>query len=580
VSIKLCAPAIAILAAWHSFCAASGPYDPTKYGQYAPPDAFENGSSLSYYGSENEWSRRQFEASKIKVQPNRLGQRLMLAIQDGQPEQAAEWAKEYLAQDPQQLEALFALAVAQAQLGDVKEAFGTMVRAIDGGLPLERFVAGPRKLLEPLTSSKLFQDYLAAHPVSLIHGPMLGAMTDSSVRIWVRTADEADVTVRVFEHRDDASNAEPVATASGRTDKDMDYTGVVGVSGLKPDTEYSYDLLIDDKPALSGTRPSFRTYPRPGTPVRFRVAFGGGAGFVPKHERMWDTIASFRPAAVMLLGDNVYIDLAEEAGPLHRYTYYRRQSRPEFRRLVASTPVFAIWDDHDAAIDDVWLGPYRDKPSWKPSMLTLFKQNWNNPSYGSHDWPACWFAFSIGNVDFFMLDCRNYRTNPFGDKPTMLGPVQKAWLAEKLKASNAEFKVIVSSVAWAPSAKPGSRDSWDGFPAEREEILSWIEQNRLNGVVLVSADRHRSDARKIERPNGYSLYDFMSSRLTNVHTHELVAGALFGYNEKCSFGLLTFDTTLDDPQVTFTIVNIDGENIDSLTLDKSELSLPAKAASR
>jgi alkaline phosphatase D len=401
---------------------------------------------------------------------------------------------------------------------------------------------------------------------------MLGAMTDSSVRIWVRTADKSKVAVRVFAGDDRATEAGPIATASGRTNKELDYTGVVEVSGLRPATEYQYDMLVDDKLVLAGRRARFRTYPASGAPAKLRVAFGGGAGYIPEHERMWDTIASFRPAAMLFLGDNVYIDLAEEAGPLHRYTYYRRQSRPEFRRLVGSTPAFAIWDDHDAAIDDVWLGPYRDKPSWKPSMLTIFKQNWNNPSYGSPDWPACWFKFSIGNVDFFMLDCRYYRTNPFGETPTMLGPVQKAWLLDELKASDAEFKVIAASVAWAPGAKPGSHDTWDGFPAEREDIFASIEKNRLNGIVLVSADRHRSDARKIERPNCYPLYDFMSSRLTNVHTHELVEGALFGYNEKCSFGLLTFDTTRADPQLTYEIVNIDGEIVGSLTLNKSELT--------
>ena len=93
--------------------------NPRDYGQFAPPDAFENGSKLAYYGSENEWSRRQFEASKVTEQPNRLGQRLILAIQDGQPDLAAKWCEEYLEKDPRQLEALFALAIAQAQLGDV-----------------------------------------------------------------------------------------------------------------------------------------------------------------------------------------------------------------------------------------------------------------------------------------------------------------------------------------------------------------------------------------------------------------------------------------------------------------------------
>jgi alkaline phosphatase D len=208
-------------------------------------------------------------------------------------------------------------------------------------------------------------------------------------------------------------------------------------------------------------------------------------------------------------------------------------------------------------------------------MLQLQKENWNNPAYGDPDWPGCWFRFNIGPVDFFMLDCRYYRTNPFGKERTMLGPVQKAWLLKGLKESKAVFKVIASSVAWAHNAKPGSRDTWDGFPEEREEIFSLIEENAIDGVVLLSADRHRSEAWKIPRPNGYALYDLMSARLTNIHTHELVPGTLFAYNEKCSFGLLSFDTRADDPTVTYQIVNIDGETIHTLKVAKSELSMPA-----
>ena len=177
--IRSCALSIC----WFALCGFAKSEESSDYGQFAPPDAFENGSILAYYGSENEWSRRQFEASKVTEQPNRLGQRLVLAIQDGQPDVAAKWCEEYLEKDPLQQEALFALATAQAQLGDVDTAFATMQRAIAGGLPFERFIAGPRDLLAPLTSSKAFQSYLAAHPVRLVHGPMLGAMTDISVAL-------------------------------------------------------------------------------------------------------------------------------------------------------------------------------------------------------------------------------------------------------------------------------------------------------------------------------------------------------------------------------------------------------------
>ena len=64
----------------------------------------------------------------------------------------------------------------------------------------------------------------------------------------------------------------------------------------------------------------------------------------------------------------------------------------------------------------------------------------------------------------------------------------------------------------------------------------------------------------------------MSSRLTNIHTHECLNGALFCYNEKCSFGVLAFDTTLANPTVTYDIINIDGEVVHSLTIDRGMLN--------
>jgi alkaline phosphatase D len=542
-----------------------------NYGQFAPPDAFENGSSLAYYGSENEWGPRQFTAEEADLFYKRLGQRQLLLIMEGQIDEAIQSCRAHIAKDPHDLESLFTLTIAQCRLGDLDAAFATMQQAIAAGLPLERFLAGPRDLLAPLISSRKFQDYLAQHPVTLIHGPMLGAVTDHSARFWLRTTQESDVNVRIFDHE---SDTKPSQAAGAKARAETDYTTVVEVSGLKPDTTYFYDLAIDGTPLAREKRNSFRTFPTGS--AQFRIAFGGCAGHAPQNERMWDLIASYHPLAMLLTGDNVYIDLPREAGPLHNYTMYVRQSRPEFRRLIASTPIYAIWDDHDAGVDDIWLGPYRDKPSWKPSMLKLFQHNWNNPAYGSAEWPGCWYNFDIGDVELFMLDCRYYRTNPFADARTMLGPVQKKWLLDALKRSQAKFKFIVSSVAWGQGAKPGSRDTWDGFPEEREEIFSWIERNAINGVVLLSGDRHRSEAWKIDRPDAYPLYDFLSARLTNVDNADLVPGPLFSYNEKCTFGLLSIDTTAPDPAVTYQIINIDGEILYTLKLTKSELTMPQR----
>ena len=537
-----------------------------EYGQFAPQDAYLDGSLLAYYGSENEWSQRMFSGRTADQFYKRRGQRQLLTIVQGDPGRALELCHARLNADPQDLESLFLSTVAWAQLGNIDNAMSTMRRALEAGLPLGRFLAGPRRLLAPLTQSGSFRSYLAEHPVALIHGPLLGAVTDHSARFWVPTATEASVAVRVFQ-----GDVSVARSALFRTRSEQDYTAVIEVAGLEPGRRYSYDVLVAGESTQGPTYPSFQTFARQGGAASFRVGFGGGAGYTPQYERIWDTIASQHPSTFLFLGDNVYIDLPERPGPLHDYTYYRRQSREEFRRLVRSTAVYSIWADHDVGIDDVWLGPYPDRPDWKRDMVQLFRNNWNNPAYGDDQWPGCWFKFSIADVDFFMLDGRFYRTNPFAEERTMLGPVQKAWLLRELKRSRAVFKVLVSPVAWALGSKPGSRDTWNGFTAERQEIFDFLAANQINGVVLVSADRHRSEAWRIDREGSYPLYEFSSSRLTNIHTHEIEPGTIFSYNEKCSFGLLDFDTTQSDPEVTFRIVNIDGQLINSMAVKKSQL---------
>jgi len=464
-------------------------------------------------------------------------------------------------------EAFFGLAVVAARRGQMDSALTYARRAVAAGVPVERFRAGPRDLLRPLLRYPGFRRWLASHGSELVHGPMLGNVTDSSASFWLRTAEEAAVELEVSS---DSLFRHVCARAQGATSAERDFTTVIRVAGLKASTRYFYRVGINGirQPGVW----SFRTFPRFGHPAKFRVAFGGGAGYTPWHERMWDTVRRFRPLAFLFLGDNVYID-HPTMPEVQRYCYYRRQSRPEFRRLVSRTAVYAIWDDHDFCTNDGWGGPDADEPPWKRQVLRVFRENWVNPAYGGGSAaPGCWFRFSIGDVDFFLLDCRFYRTDPHAPHPSMLGPVQKRWLLDGLASSTAVFKVIASSVPWSFGTKPGSLDTWEGYKAEREEIFSFIARQRIEGVLLLSADRHRSDVWKIERPGAYDLYEFESSKLTNVHTHPLMPGALFGYNARCSFGLLDFDTEASDPEVTYRIVNIDGEVVHSVTVRRSELS--------
>jgi len=93
-------------------------------------------------------------------------------------------------------------------------------------------------------------------------------------------------------------------------------------------------------------------------------------------------------------------------------------------------------------------------------------------------------------------------------------------------------------------------------------------------VILVAADRHRTDLRITKRKQGYDLYEFESSRLTNRHTHKVVKtpGLLWGYNKTCSFASMEFDTTLADPRVRFEAITIDGERVHEHVLQLSQLT--------
>ncbi len=487
----------------------------------------------------------------------------------GEYSTAVQHLRTYMQAHPDNQEVLFSLATAYAQRSDMDLAMEYVRAALDAGLPVERFLAGPRSVTLPLTDSSPFQEFLADRETELLHGPLLGDVTDTTARFWVRTYHEVPVRVVVSS---EASPGSVQTTGKSQTDARQDYTAAVEVNGLQPATKYSYQLEVDGE--LLPDRWTFHTFPGEGSPARFRIGFGGGSAYEPMYEHMWATIDSHNLDAFLTLGDNVYIDHPEMPA-VQRYCYYRRQSSQNWRMFTAGTPVYAIWDDHDFTTNDGWGGPAVETPGWKRSVWRIFRQNWNNPSYGGGEaQPGCWYDFTIGDVHFIMLDGRYYRTDPNTEDPSMLGPVQKRWLLNTLQESAGTFKVIASPVPWAEGTKPGSKDTWDGYAAEREEIFSFIEEHKINGIILLSADRHRSDAWRIEREKGYPLYEFESSRLTNIHFHRLIPGRIFGYNEKPSFGIVSFDTTQEDPGVSYEIYNIDNTLIHKLTLRKSQISFP------
>ncbi|MGK0189988.1 MAG: alkaline phosphatase D [Verrucomicrobiales bacterium] len=509
---------------------------------------------LSAFCTQFAYSQKQYK---------RIGLEGITEIVEGKSAAAIERFTRHLKESPEDAESKFGLALAYASLGDIREGVASAKAALEDGLPIERLIAGPRPLTAPLWKDAEFRELIGDADKKLIAGPMIGNLTENSAEVWVRFGSP---TERAFVRVTGLNYERTKAFAA--ISEVSDFVGKIRIDDLRPSSDYQYEILAGTTVLGSG---AFKTFPRQGRPASFSVAFGGGAGYTPEHERVWTAIRNSNSDAMLMLGDNVYIDTPEQ--PLvQKYCYYRRQIQPEYRDLVGNVPVFAIWDDHDFGVNDCFGGPDIDTPKWKRPVFDLFKEQWINPGYGGGDQqPGCWYDFHIADVQFILLDGRYYRADPKGKSPSMLGKVQKEWLLKTLGESTATFKVLISPVPWSRNTKPGSRDTWDGYDQEREEIFQFLTTKEIGGVFLVAADRHRSDCWITERPDAYPLYEFMSSCLTNMHRHNNMPDSLFSYNDKNAFGRLVFDTEAEDPTVRYQIITLDGEMTHSFKLRRSTL---------
>lgn len=436
----------------------------------------------------------------------------------------------------------------------IEALYGTDEKGLTGRHGAE---GGMPQLLEETNFATLIEK----HNLKLFNGPMIGAITSTSARFWVRTAGPTAVQVLIDGHE---HSSQPV-----KTSKTNDYTAVMTVEGLKPFEHYSYAIALDGNPVQKNYF-KFRTSPEPDQKVAFSVNFGSGSRYVPENEHAWSTMARQHPLAYLGLGDNVYIDVVNRRGA-QRLFYYRRYLSPAYRELVAGTAMYGVWDDHDMAMNDDSGGAGLKAP-WKIPNWKVFTQNWNNPHYGGGEsMPGTWHSFSLGDVDFFMTDGRFYRDKK--DR-TMLGPDQKKWLLESLADAKGKFKVIASGTMWADGADKNGKDSWAGDWArdERDEIFNLISEQKIDGVILISGDRHRSDIWKIDRPGAYPLYEFVSAKVTNIHTHPTFPNAVWSYNEGNFWGQLHFNFIPADPVMTFKCIDINGTVVKEFPLTLSQLS--------
>ncbi len=95
---------------------------------------------------------------------------------------------------------------------------------------------------------------LQAQPSTITHGPILGGLTDQSVKVWARTSQPSELIVRYGEAPDMLFSGR----AYGKTLLEDDNTGWVELTNLEPNKEYFYRI---ETPSYSTPVASFFTLP-------------------------------------------------------------------------------------------------------------------------------------------------------------------------------------------------------------------------------------------------------------------------------------------------------------------------------
>ncbi|MFF5209648.1 alkaline phosphatase D family protein [Streptosporangium sp. NPDC000396] len=388
------------------------------------------------------------------------------------------------------------------------------------------------------------------------HGVASGDPLPDAVIIWTRVTPAPDAvpgsgtgpsSMVTWQVAEDPGFQRIAASGSLTTGPERDHTVKADVRGLTPDTAYHYRFLLGDQASPTGLT---RTAPAGNADVaalRFGVVSCSNweAGHFSPYRHLAARDDLF---GVIHLGDYLYEYGSGEFGgrgevvrphvPAHeiltladyRARHGQYKTDPDLRALHAARPWMIVWDDHEVA-NDAWSdGAQNHDPATEgpyAARLAASRQayfEWMPVRTG----PAgeIYRTLRFGTLaDLTMLDLRSYRSQQASgaavDDParTLTGDAQMAWLKNGLSSSDTRWRLVGNSVMIAPLTigslpahlfEPLARllgipeggitvnsDQWDGYTADRKELLGHLTSNGIRNTVFLTGDIHTSWANDV-----------------------------------------------------------------------------------
>jgi cholesterol oxidase len=274
------------------------------------------------------------------------------------------------------------------------------------------------------------------------------------------------------------------------------------------------------QPTLSFALASCQSMPLPVDSVVAGQSFERLADLINRNPRA-QTFLNV-PQLLLLIGDQVYLDPlvglvdAPTGFEKIRQPYQAWLQHASVRRALASIPTYMMLDDHE--VQNEWEPSLRADPFTDQALraFQLYQR-----SLGP-DTATNWYPFWPAGLPFFMLDTRTERSarNLFTrDEAQIIGDDQMSalldWLKREQLADPVRPKFIVSPSVIVPGvlrdlAEPGhemSSDGWSGYPKSINQLLSFIAQEKIQGVVFLQGDYHASLVTEVQIAQNAELTD-------------------------------------------------------------------------
>jgi alkaline phosphatase D len=335
---------------------------------------------------------------------------------------------------------------------------------------------------------------LASFPL----GIAAGDVTAEAAVLWTRHAGTAPLALAVWEQ----TAAGPVAVGlypAARADGGFVH---VDLGGLTPGARYRYAFV-----ETSGGEPTQRS-----AVGRFRATLAEdtlepvtlGAVACTSNGRAMSTLerAGERDDLDLfcLLGDTTYNDGSRTRAEF-RTRWAQNLSTAGYRKVREATSVLATWDDHE--ITNNWNPETIDRTTLATGTAAFFEHLpiRRQPSAPDRVYRSVRWGLT---AEIFVLDSRSERrpSTRRSASAQYLSRAQMDWLKAGLLDSPCVFRVILNSVPITNF--PGlfdfvAADRWEGYPAARTEILSFVEDEGIDGVLWVAGDFHLGSTGRLGR---------------------------------------------------------------------------------